>query len=230
MHDMAYDPVRDEIIVPQFFAFAILTFRGDADGNVAPVRRIFGPRTRLRLPEAVAVDPIHGEIFVPGDDGDNHVLVFSRDADGDVAPIRILEMDTNPNRVAVDPVNNLLIVSGGPSLRIYDRTASGRAQPRAIINVPPSAVRMNTALMAVNPSKGMVFVTVQARGRYDFGDYVAVWSVHDQGDSAPRWTIGGPGGVLRDVRGIALDVAGKNVIVSDKTLNAVLTFNVPEVF
>ncbi len=43
MHDMAYDPVRDEIVVPQFFAFAILTFRGDADGDVAPVRKILAP-------------------------------------------------------------------------------------------------------------------------------------------------------------------------------------------
>ena len=43
IHDMAYDPVRDEILVPQFFAFAILTFRGDANGNVPPIRKIFGP-------------------------------------------------------------------------------------------------------------------------------------------------------------------------------------------
>ncbi len=65
MHDMAYDPVRDEIVVPQFFAFAILTFRGDADGDVAPVRKIFGPSTQLKNPMALALDPIHGEIFVP---------------------------------------------------------------------------------------------------------------------------------------------------------------------
>ena len=31
---MAYDPVRDEILVPNFLAFAILTFKGDADGDV----------------------------------------------------------------------------------------------------------------------------------------------------------------------------------------------------
>ena len=31
-------------------------------------------------------------------------------------------------------------------------------------------------------------------------------------------------------RGIAIDVKNKNVMVSDKTLNAVLTFNVPEAF
>ena len=33
IHDMAYDPIHDEIVVPQFMTFAILTFAGNADGN-----------------------------------------------------------------------------------------------------------------------------------------------------------------------------------------------------
>src|SRR5437870_1595711 len=105
MHDMAYDPVRDEIIVPQFYAYAILTFRGDANGDVGPVRKIFGPRTQIKNSEAVAIDPVHGEIFVPSAGaypaqtdgrpsqrlgGNDRILVFPRDADGDVAPIRVL--------------------------------------------------------------------------------------------------------------------------------------------
>ena len=85
---MAYDPVRDEILVPNFFSFAILTFRGDATGNVAPVRKIFGPHTGLKLPERLALDATHGEIFVPQG---NAVLVFDRDSDGDVVPKRTLK-------------------------------------------------------------------------------------------------------------------------------------------
>jgi hypothetical protein len=103
IHDMAYDPVRDEIIVPQFFAFAILTFRGDANGNVPPLRKIFGPNTQLKNTQALAIDPIHGEIFVPQGD---RVLVFPREADGDVAPIRILGSAESPvdgGRLTVDP-------------------------------------------------------------------------------------------------------------------------------
>src|SRR6266576_3171681 len=112
MHDMAYDPVRDEIVVPQFFAFAILTYKGDANGDVAPVRKIFGPHTQLKNSMRLAIDPVHGEIFVPQG---RSVLVFPRDADGDVAPVRVL---TGPNTMlgasalTVDPVHNLLIVSG----------------------------------------------------------------------------------------------------------------------
>ena len=39
-----------------------------------------------------------------------------------------------------------------------------------------------------------------------------------------------PNLLLRDGRGIALDTKNKDVIVSDKTLNAVLRFHVPEAF
>ena len=62
IHDMAYDSVRDEILVPSFFAFAILTFRGDANGDVSPVRKIFGPSTQLLNPQAVAIDAVHGQL------------------------------------------------------------------------------------------------------------------------------------------------------------------------
>jgi hypothetical protein len=227
MHDMAYDPVRDEIIVPQFFAFAILTFRGDANGNVAPVRKILGRSTQLKNPMALAVDPVHGEIFVPQD---RRVLVFPRDADGDVPPLRILEgPDTGlrPSRLTVDPIHNRLIVSGGGGLRIFDRTASGNTKPLAFISHKDAA---EVTLLTTYPEKGMIFGIVTPGGRYRPEDFVGVWSIHDDGDVPPRWTIGGPNGLLKDARGVAVDVKNKNVIVSDKTLNAVLTFHVPEAF
>jgi hypothetical protein len=59
---------------------------------------------------------------------------------------------------------------------------------------------------------------------------VAIWSVFDDGDVAPRFRVGGPGGVLRNPRGVAVDDKNKTVIVSDKYLNGVLTFSLPEMF
>ena len=222
IHDMAYDPVRDEIVVPSFYAYAILTFRGDADGDVAPVRKIFGPNTQLVNPEALAIDPIHGEIFVPQR---QRVLVFPMDADGDVAPIRILagpDTGLRLGRVTVDPVNNLLIAAGGGGLRIFDRTAEGNTKPRAFI-------RGGGGLMATYPPKGLIFARGgSSGGRYDTGRYIGVWSIHDDGDVPPRWMIGK--GALYDIRGVAIDPKSKTVIVSDKTLNAVLSFHAPEIF
>src|SRR5215510_12338826 len=139
---MAYDSLHDEILVPSFFAFAILTFRGDASGDVSPVRKIFGSSTQLLNPQAVAVDGVHGEIFVPQG---NRVLLYPRDANGDVAPIRILEgTDTGlgAGRVTIDPLHNLMITanatggeggtnrSGHPAgIRIFDRMANGNTKP-----------------------------------------------------------------------------------------------------
>ncbi len=239
IHGMDYDPVRDEIVVPRWYNFSILTFSADADGDAAPVRQIMGPRTQLVNSQRVAVDPVNGELFVPQP---RRVLVFDRDADGDVAPIRILEgPDTGllgEGRVAVDPVHDVLVVSGGGGIRIFDRTASGNTPPLRVITG-------GGGVRAINPENGMIFGTGSVdiepdpelppevrslQGRYSLSDYVGVWSVFDDGPVPPRFTIGGPNILLKDVRGIAVDVRNQNVIVSDKTHNAIFTFNVPEAF
>jgi len=230
---MAYDPVRDEILVPGFFNFSVLTFKGDATGDVAPVRKIMGPSTQIVNNDALAIDPVHGEIFVPIDD---KILVFPRDANGDVKPIRVLE-GVEPTRVSIDPVHNLMVVSGNGGLRIYDRMASGNAKPLRYITGPGAK---DVWLMAMHAEKGMVFGVVRpgntggaegdTSGRFSLEDYVGVWSVFDDGNVPARFTIGGPNLLLKDGRGIAIDPKTKNVYVSDKTLNAVLTFNVPEAF
>ncbi len=61
-------------------------------------------------------------------------------------------------------------------------------------------------------------------------DFVGVWSIEDNGDVPPRWTIGGPKGTLVHVHGVALDPKNKSVIINDKRLNAVLTYYFPEIF
>jgi hypothetical protein len=227
IHDMAYDPVRDEWLVPQFFAFAILTFRGDSNGNVPPVRKIFGPSTQLKNPQALALDWIHGEIFVPQGD---RVLVFPRDANGDTAPIRILGSEESPvdaGRLTVDPIHDLLIGSAGDGLKIYRRSASGNEKPLRVITHESAK---EVGLLTTNPQSGMIFGAVRPGGRYEKEDFVGVWSVFDNGNAPPRWTIGGPGGLLSDTRGVAVDPKNKFVIVSDKTVNGILSFHVPEAF
>jgi hypothetical protein len=106
--------------------------------------------------------------------------------------------------------------------------------------------------MTTNPASGMLFVSANAgggeggndataqrgngsspddlSGRFGLDDYVGVWSIYDDGAVPPRFTIGGPNLLLKDVRGVAVDPKNQNVIVSDKTINGVLTFHVPEVF
>ena len=227
MHGMGYDAVRDEIVVPQQFGQGILVFRATANGEEPPVRVIRGPKTRLIALDRVAVDDVNGDYIVP--EG-GEVLVFSRDANGDVAPTRIL---SGPNTgfsaaraVAVDTKRNLLIVvargpKGGTQISIFDRKASGDAKPLRVITGLAGSQNVT-----VEPERGLVFVVQLGRNT----GYVGVWSVADSGNVPPRYVIGGPHGTLFDPRGVVLDVKNRAVLVSDKQLNAVLTYEVPAIF
>ena len=60
------------------------------------------------------------------------------------------------------------------------------------------------------------------------GESVGVWSVNDSGNARARFKIGQ--GVLLEMRALAVDPKNKSVIITDKELNAVMTWYVPEVF
>jgi hypothetical protein len=213
----------------------VLTFRGAADGDEAPVRIIQGPKTQILLPEMVEVDPVNNELFVPAQ---NKVLVFNRTDQGDVAPKRILNVPAN--RVAVDYVHNFLVVGGrgarGNQIAIFDRAAAGDTKPLRVIagpNAPVGGVRHG---FDVYSPAGRILVSVPSRGNDPESDlasdasFVGIWSVYDDGDVPPQWTIGGPKGVLRNPRGVTVDAKNKTLIVSDKYLNGVLSYSFPEMF
>jgi hypothetical protein len=148
-------------------------------------------------------------------------------------------MLSGDNVLAVDPVHDLLLVGGQAGRRqtrllIFNRTDSGNTRPKAVIGGPKSGLNAFGGPLAVYPPKGEIIVSVRGAGPYaglsSDEAFVGVWSINDNGDVPPKWTIGGPKGILRMPRGIALDVAHGNMMVSDKRLNAVLTFHFPELF
>jgi hypothetical protein len=248
IHAVEYNPITDEIVVPQLYLQGILTFRGGADADEAPIRVISGPATQINgVNMRVGLDPVHEEVFLPLG---NEVLVFPSKANGNVAPIRILKgPDTllGASSIAIDSVHDLLIVTGSRrgggeggeggggqgQILIFNRTDSGNAKPRAVIS-GPSTKLIQTELVTVYPPKELILVANHSAGfRYDKnGDtaFVGVWSEHDNGDVPARWTIGGPNGVLRQTRGVAVDPKHKTIIISDKYLNSVLTYSFPEIF
>ena len=226
IHAIHYDEIHDEIVVPNPFAQAILTFRGGADGEEAPIRVIQGDRTRLRNSSGVVLDPVNNEIYSGG-------LVFDRHANGNVAPIRTLDFSVD----AVDPVHDLLIAVDSTGrgrlnlkMSIYDRKAVGKAKPLRVI-VGPSSMLANVKRVRVYGEWILVVRDgFEAPGPQDGRSFVAVWSIYDEGDVPPRWTIGGPNGMLERPRGLDVDPKNRTVMVSDKGLNAALTFYVPELF
>lgn len=239
MHSIVYDEVHDEFFVPVPFPQAILAFRGGANGEEAPVRVIQGPLTQLNYPDRLAVDTVHNEVFVPQDDS---VLVFPSQANGNVPPLRVLkgpDTQLGASALAVDPLHNLLIVGGalrggeGDRLLIFNRTDQGNVKPKAVIGGPNSQLKSIGGPFAVYPPTGKIVVSVRGGSVADLvaeDSFVGVWSINDNGDVPPQYRIGGPRGVLKMVRGVALNPKHKELIVSDKRLNSVLTFYLPEIF
>jgi DNA-binding beta-propeller fold protein YncE len=234
VHGVNYDEVHDEIFVSSQIAQAVLAFSGTQNGNVAPIRIIQGLRTQISVPEMVEVDPVHNELFVPARD---KVLVFNRTDSGNVAPKRTLNWPAS--RVAVDYVHNLLVVSGRGQIAIFAYDAAGDTKPLRTIG-GPKAQPMGGMRHGfdVHSATGMILVSVPFGESTGEGlpmlasdqSFVAIWSVFDSGDVAPRWRVGGPQGALRNPRGVAVDAKNKTLLVSDKYLNGVLTFSLPEMF
>jgi hypothetical protein len=251
MHALAYDDVHDEIVAPQEFSQALLIFKGGSAGEEPPVRVIQGPLTQIAGVDQLAIDPVHGEIYIPNR---NKVLVFSREANGNVPPIRILQgNDTllGASAAAVDPIHNLLLVSGTLADPAESSASGGRARSGGVSifnrtdqgNVRPKAVIRDSTLgggrVFVYPPQGNILVVADAAGdrsgesgqrmAVDTG-FVGVWSIHDNGLVPPRWMIGGPKGELLQIRGVTMDARNKSVIISDKRLNSVFTYSFPEIF
>src|ERR1051325_3735968 len=120
MHAIRYNAVRDEFYVGNPFAQAVLTFRGGANGEEAPIRVIQGPKTQIvgsdyAANDRLAIDPMHDEIMVPV--SSNSILVFPGLGNGDLAPLRVihgpdteLQFDGRGGfPVATDPMHNLII-------------------------------------------------------------------------------------------------------------------------
>jgi len=241
MHSIEYDAIHDEIVVSVQFAQAIATFRGGAAGEEAPIRLLQGPSTQMRRPDQVAVDPIHNELIVAEGDA---ILTFPREANGDAAPIRVIEGPDTQLRpkgggrgatnsgvssppLAVDPVNNMIVVLVGNSAITYNRTDNGNVKPRTVISGPKTGIG-NSRGVAVDPERGWILAFIQDRDR-SRGASIGVWRHDDNGDVPPRFRIEAAD-VLQVPRGLTIEPRNQAVIASDKKTNAILTFSVPEIF
>jgi DNA-binding beta-propeller fold protein YncE len=122
---------------------SITVYRKDAQGDVAPLRVIQGPKTLMNWPTSIAVHPDRGELFVANDTADS-ITVYRTDADGDAAPIRVLKgprsMIKNPTGVALDLKNNELWVAnfGSHSATVFPVDAAGDPVPKRVIRSGPA--------------------------------------------------------------------------------------------
>ncbi len=238
MHDIAFDGIHDEIAVTSPLAQAILSFRGGANGDEAPLRVIQGDKTGIKGVGAtgkVSIDPVNNEIILATPD--QTILTFDRLANGNVAPKRILggndtqlslgEQNTGGGNVPcirIDPVHNLLIVPvagrrGGGRILVFDRTAKGNTPPRASIRGP---VRMGNQFEVYGPKRRLITHT---------DNHIEIWNIPLEGESteAPK-RIPAPLGRQSNDIGLVLDPIHKEVIIATAAGNNILTFSVPEAF
>lgn len=120
----------------------------EGSGNIAPLRVIEGPKTRLNWPAAMYMDEQRQELLV-ANDADDSILVFAADASGDAAPVRMIRGDKtgikNPTGVHIDFKNNEIVVAnmGNHSATVYPRNANGNVAPlRTIRNAPAGKIAM----------------------------------------------------------------------------------------
>lgn len=243
MHGLVMDRKHDEIVVPNPFAEAILFFRADAQGEEPPIRIIQGPRTYLKNPDTLAVDPEHGEVIVPARGGQNAILVFPREGNGNVAPLRIIHGPktrlTSPHRVAVDAKNGLIVVANDRDpvgLLLFNRTDNGDVAPRAVISGPKTGIIRPQAVQ-VDPDRRLIFVALSdVNPMYQMNQQrqeaigVGIWSYDDKGDVAPRFSIAGSDSMLVRPRGMALNSKDKELYVVDMKRNSLFTYFLPHVF
>jgi len=255
-HYIQYDEVHDEIVIANPFAQAVLFFRGGANGKEAPVRTVMGPHTQIQSPDfGLAVDPVNNELYVAEQD---EIKVFPRGADGDVPPIRILrgphtQLENNYGTpslrgVQVDPIHNVLVVSGYFQNRghilIFDRTASGDTKPKAEIVGPRTLITGASYSLRVYPPKGWILNAVRGG--------LGIWSVNDSGDIPPLYLLGREGGNREEDAGgmAAAGVGGNNPLgeggggglgdrfalnpkakeISVENGSAIRTYSFPEIF
>jgi len=251
MHDIAFDGIHDEIVVTSPLTQAILSFRGAASGEEAPLRVIQGDKTQIKGVGAtgkVSIDPVHDEIYLATPD--QTILVFNRLDHGNVAPKRVLggphtqlslgKQNTDNSVVAgagnvygggnvpcirIDPIHNLLLV---PS--------EGRGFNGGGVLI------YNRTASGDTPPIGMIRGPVRMGNQFDIypqslklithaGNNFEIWKIPLSGTSSdPPMKISAPLGRQSGDVGLVLDPLHKEAIVATAAGNTVETFYVPEEF
>ena len=121
---------------------SIAVYPLDANGDVAPLRVIEGPKTQLDWAGGMSLDVESGDLFVANDVGGS-ILVFKETDQGDVAPARVIKGPktslNHPAGISVDAKNREVWVSnmGNSSASAFALSADGDVAPVRTIRSAP---------------------------------------------------------------------------------------------
>lgn len=203
--DTLYVDLEHDEMVVESGDDAVLVFPRTATGDVAPIRRIGGPKSEINNIYGLATDSKRNLIIVAnrvemgGRNSNDGILIFNRTDNGDVAPrAKIAGPHTGIikiRQVVVDEVRGQIFATIKNNFEAYDY-ADRRPSPW-------------------NPNKT---------------GFIGVWSIHDNGDVPPRSVIKGPASGLVWPAGVAINPANHEVYAIDSVSNALFMFKTPEFF
>lgn len=198
------DLEHDELIVDSGDD-SVLVFPRTATGDVAPIRRIGGKKSRINNIFGLSADPSRNLIVVAnriesgGRDSIDGMLMFNRLSSGDVEPLREI---------------------GGPKTGIIKIRQIVVDEPRGQIF---ATVKNNFEFYDWNHARPTPWNPEKT-------GFIGVWSVNDNGDVPPRGVIKGPASGLVWPAGVAINAAGHEVFAIDSVNNALSMFTMPEFF
>ena len=152
----------------KFLPPSITIYSRTASGDVAPLRTIQGPNTKLNWPLGIYLDPVNGQLVV-ANSGDNSILFFDKNANGDVAPVRVIKglatAIDGPSGVLADAKRNELWVTSWNThiATVYPLNAQGNVVPTRVIRsapqgTPATAGLGNPGAVAYDPKRKEILV------------------------------------------------------------------------
>lgn len=130
---MAISSGTQELFVKPFGSSTVLVFPLLASGNVPPSRVLTSSIPLGINSRAVAVDPLHGELFVTNQQDAGSVHVFPLGASGVTAPTRTLTGAATqlvvPSVMKLDLAHDELFVIANGAIHTFGRTQSGDVPP-----------------------------------------------------------------------------------------------------
>ena len=190
----------------------ILVFPRTGNGDVAPIRVIKGPDTKLKNARNIVVDPVRNLVAVSSNNG---CLVFNRTDNGNVAPRAIIRGPGGNFRLIASKGYIISAQGGGGGDDDEDAPRGGRGGGGGRGGEGGG----NRGGGGGGEARG------GAGGGRNGG--IAVWSITDNGNVPPLFRLVNPNGNIGGGR-VALNPKEKEVILGGRTFVTMYSF--PEIF
>jgi hypothetical protein len=191
----AAPPAANSITILNASGTSIVTFAGDANGDVAPLDSIAGDQTSLQSASALAIDASGNEYVATL----NAILVFAAGATGNVAPTRTI---AGPTALpATDTFVALAVMTDGTIFAASELASGANRDPKILVFAPnangdvaPTRVITGASTTMQSVLSMSVFFTEIAVA--DASQRVLFFHPSDSGDVAPVRAIGDTPGVV----------------------------------